>query len=422
MDQIEQLKALRDEAVARIEAAKRAIEEGADGKMVASLDVIIGELEMSKEVHASKQLVSENSPSSYRDIPFSGEPDGNEDMIAKEGAGDAWEESANETGVETDSPVEEEAAMEVQYLDENQSRFVEDETPPVSDPDFPEPGQSREESERGEFTQLDQWGEDPETEISEDVAMELEAPELGGAAAEMVGSSVDPEQPGQTEIEGGELTEAVMGELELAPGEPVPLVDEVGGGDGIPFDCDQFALEESLVEEINDTASAMDPRDEGGVADGEGEAIYREETEGSDVSAVETHEDVDNSDRPGAEWQGEETESAGEVIDSPELPPQSDSQNLSEFPEDAGGPDGVEGTEVANFSATVSEVNASDLNHPLQPSCEDPTRLVGAVPLGSIRGHAPPEPVEVSPVGSGGEGTPTEKPGVESVPESGGQP
>ena len=45
MNQIDQLKALRDEAFARIEAARRAIEESADGKMVNSLDALIKELE-----------------------------------------------------------------------------------------------------------------------------------------------------------------------------------------------------------------------------------------------------------------------------------------------------------------------------------------------------------------------------------------
>ena len=45
MNQIDQLRALRDEAQARIEAARRALEESPDGKMVASLDALIEELE-----------------------------------------------------------------------------------------------------------------------------------------------------------------------------------------------------------------------------------------------------------------------------------------------------------------------------------------------------------------------------------------
>lgn len=51
MDQIDQLKALRDEARARIEAAKRALDESADGKMVASLDSLIEELESTVSSH-----------------------------------------------------------------------------------------------------------------------------------------------------------------------------------------------------------------------------------------------------------------------------------------------------------------------------------------------------------------------------------
>ncbi len=45
MEHLNQLKALRDEAQARIEAAKRAIDDGVDGQMVASLDSLIQELE-----------------------------------------------------------------------------------------------------------------------------------------------------------------------------------------------------------------------------------------------------------------------------------------------------------------------------------------------------------------------------------------
>jgi len=53
MDHVSVLKALRDEALARIEAAKRAIDEGLDGKMVASLDALISDL----ETPASQQIL-----------------------------------------------------------------------------------------------------------------------------------------------------------------------------------------------------------------------------------------------------------------------------------------------------------------------------------------------------------------------------
>lgn len=45
MDYIEQLRALRDAARARVEEAKRALEESQDGRMAASLDILIAELE-----------------------------------------------------------------------------------------------------------------------------------------------------------------------------------------------------------------------------------------------------------------------------------------------------------------------------------------------------------------------------------------
>ena len=477
MDQIEQLKALRDEALARIEAAKRAIEEGADGKMVASLEVIIGELEMSKEAHAAKQLVSENSPSSYQGIPWSDDEGGDgtdqvadaalgeslpddpdpgvladECLMSGEEGGYAGEEIVPEMEEGTGPQVEEVTEMEVQSFDENQSGAAEDETAPVSDTDVPEPVESWEDSESGvESTLPDEWIEDPK--LSEDVAgdpgeepepgvtgaeerdaIEAEYPEhafaveetvllgngeLEEATAEMIGPTGDDGQPGDTDFEVGEVTEPAFEEWELAPGEPVPLVEEIGGGDGVPFDCDQFALE-TQVEEINEPVSATDHHDGEGVADGEVEAIDNDEGERPDVSAVETPGSVDSSDQSGTEFRDEETESVGEATDSPEPPIDPDSQNLPKFPDDSGETEVIEDRAVASFSATVTEVNAPELDHPPDPSGEDPTRLVGVVPLRSIQGYAPPEPVEVSPGELAGEVL-LEEPVIDPAPESGGQ-
>ena len=57
MNQIDRLKALRDEARARIDAAKKALEEGADGRMVASLDELIAELETHPDPHPPAAVV-----------------------------------------------------------------------------------------------------------------------------------------------------------------------------------------------------------------------------------------------------------------------------------------------------------------------------------------------------------------------------
>lgn len=49
MDQYERIKKLRDEAFARVEAAKRAIDESSDGKLVRTLDSLLAELEGTPE-------------------------------------------------------------------------------------------------------------------------------------------------------------------------------------------------------------------------------------------------------------------------------------------------------------------------------------------------------------------------------------
>lgn len=484
MDQIEQLKALRDEAIARIEAAKRAIEEGADGKMVASLDVIIDELEMSKTAHAAKQLVSESAPSSYQDIPWSGEASGEEtDQVAD---GPVEEPAQNDAGLEVlhdesvmpeeveaveevihrmegeaVSVVEEEVAIDDLYPDEDQSVSVENERVPVPDDDFTETAEhslSVEES--------DHWAEDsvdsddvpiyPESSEVDPIGTAGEIPSMDDESAEVVEYLVADEGEAETgeevafesedlnpiesdvipdeetvavdhgnevqseeiAFEGEGMNEPVLEEREFAPGDPVPLVEEFVEDDGAPIDCDQFALEGPLPEEPSDSVPATDLQDEGGVDAGESEIIYHEEAESSEELAGEPPESVDSFGESETEHLIEESEVIDEVTKSSEHPLESE---LPENGNDAGEPGTVEYAEAGSVHATVTGVNASDMPHPLESSVEDPTRLVGVVPLGSIQGHAPPEPVEVSPGELVGEDVQVEAPVVDSSPESGGQ-